>query len=220
MHNALQKLLPSHFQWQAPPPVEMELTGVEEIDSAAGGLPRGGMTEIYGAPSTGRTSLLLSILAQATALREEICALVDAEDVFDPRAAARAGVQLHRLLWVRCNHSAEQALKATDLLIQGGGFGVVVMDLGGTPVQSARRISLTSWFRLRRAVENTSTVLVTLAAQSNAGTCASLQLECAGPTAQWSGMRGVARLLRGVAARVISTRKRKSCSLVFTAKAT
>jgi hypothetical protein len=128
-------------------------------------------------------------------------------------------VKLQNLLWVRCNHSAEQALKATDLLIQGGGFGLVAMDLGDTPERNAQRISLTSWFRLRRAVEHTSTVLISVAARSNAHTCATLQLECARQEAQWSGVRGVSRLLGGMDSRVTATQKRKSCSLVFTAKA-
>ncbi len=141
-------------------------------------LPRGCLTEIFGPASSGRTSLLLSILAAATE-RDEVCALVDAEDAFDPASAAAAGVRLDRLLWVACAHNAEHALKAADLLIQGGGFGLVALDLGDTPPETARRISLTSWFRLRRAVENTPTVLVAVARQSNAKTCASLQLECA-----------------------------------------
>ena len=114
---------------------------------------------------------------------------MDAEDAFSPHSAAEAGVQLGRLLWVRCGHSAEHALKAADLLIQGGGFGLVVMDLGDTPPQTARRISLTSWFRLRRAVEHTPTVLVSLARQSNAKTCASLVIECGRNATIWSGAR-------------------------------
>ena len=72
----------------------------------------------------------------------------------------RPACDLPRLLWVRCGHNAEHALQAADLLIQGGGFGVVAMDLGDTRAPAARRISLTSWFRLRRAVEHTPTVLV------------------------------------------------------------
>src|SRR4029077_18668758 len=111
--------------------------------------------------------------------REEVCALVDAEDAFDPLSAAAAGVCLERLLWLPCSHNAEHALQAADLLIQGGGFGLIAMDLGDTPPQTARRISLTSWFRLRRAIENTPAVLVAVARQSNAKTCASLMLECA-----------------------------------------
>ena len=90
------------------------------------------------------------------------------------------GVLLERVLWIRCGHNAEHALKAVDLLIQGGGFGLVAMDLGDTPPAIARRISMVSWFRLRRAVEYTPTVLVTLARQSNAKTCASAMLENCG----------------------------------------
>ncbi|MSV30044.1 MAG: hypothetical protein EXQ52_15050, partial [Bryobacterales bacterium] len=139
----LESLLENSQNWQAPPPVETIPSGIPEIDIAAGGLPRGCLTEIFGPLSSGRMSLLLSILAEATA-RAEVCALVDAEDAFDPCSAAAAGVRLERLLWVRCPHSAEQALKAADLLVQGGGFGLVAMDLGDTSLQSAWRISLAS----------------------------------------------------------------------------
>ena len=107
----------------------------------------------------------------------ECCALVDASDAFDPASAAAAGVRLERLLWVRCGGNAEHALKAADLLVQGGGFGLVVMDLADTPPITARRISMTSWFRLRRAVEHTPTVLLVVEQQPHAKTCASLTLE-------------------------------------------
>ena len=206
-------------EWQARPEPETASTGIAEIDAAiGGGLSRGCLTEIFGPPSSGRASLLASILAQATA-RQETCALVDAEDAFHPASAASAGVALERLIWVRCGHNAEHALKAADLLIQGGGFGVVALDLGDTPPETARRISLTSWFRLRRAVEHTPTVLVAVARQSNARTCASLTLECARELADWSGARFTSRLLRGVRVRTASTYRRKACSPVFTVKA-
>ena len=162
--------------------------------------------------------MLHSILASMTA-REETCALVDAEDAFSPHDAAAAGVSLERLLWVRCAHNAEHALKATDLLIQGGGFGLVVMDLGDTPVATARRVSLTSWFRLRRAVEHTPTVLVSIAKQANARTCASLVIECRRGKAGWSGARGVSRLLRGVRFEARAVERRKECTPVYMAKA-
>jgi recombination protein RecA len=211
-------LLGGHLDWQSRPAPERVPTGVPEIDAAAGGLPRGCLTEIYGPVSSGRTSLLVSILAAATA-REEICVLVDAEDAFHPADAARAGVRLDRLLWVRCGHNAEHALKAADLLIQGGGFGVVVMDLGDTPQATARRISLTSWFRLRRAVEHTPTVLLAVARQSNAKTCASLQLECRRERAEWSGVPGASRLLRGMGVRVVSRDRSQQCTPLFMARA-
>src|SRR5450432_3419187 len=123
-----ESLLGGHLDWQTRPEPERVRSGVAEVDAATGGLPRGCLTEIYGPASSGRTSLLLAILAAATA-REEVCALVDAEDAFDPVSAAESGVRLARLLWVRCGgpclERAGQALKAADLLIQGGGFGVV-----------------------------------------------------------------------------------------------
>jgi hypothetical protein len=189
--------------------------GIAEIDADSGGLPRGCLTEIFGAGSSGRATLMTAILAQATA-RQEFCALVDAEDAFDPASAESAGVCLARLLWVRCGHNAEHALRAADLLIQSGGFGVVALDLGDTAAASARRISLTSWFRLRRAVEHTPTVLVAISRQSNAKPCATLQLECARERTAWSGSPP-GRLLRGVRVRA-STSRSKLCSPVFTAR--
>jgi recombination protein RecA len=212
-----ESLLGGHLDWQSRPAPECVPSGVPALDAATGGLPRGCLTEIFGLASSGRTSLLLSILAQTTH-RDEVCALVDAEDAFDPASASAAGVHLDRLLWVRCN-SAEHALKAADLLIQGGGFGLVVLDLGDTPPATARRISLTSWFRLRRAVENTPTVLISVARQSNAKTCASLQLECAREQVDWRGALHTSRLLRAVSARATSTQRSKICSPVFTAAA-
>jgi hypothetical protein len=193
--------LGGNLDWQSRPAPETVPTGIAAVDSVTGGLPRGSLTEIFGPASSGRTSLLISMLAGATE-RKESCALVDAEDAFDPASAEAAGVRLERVLWIRCGHNAEHALKASDLLIQGGGFGLVAMDLGDTPAASARRIPLVSWFRLRRAVEYTPTVLVALARQSNAKTCASLMLECAREGVVWAGARPCSRLLRGMGIRV------------------
>ncbi len=213
LKQRFESLLGGPLDWQSRPTPEYVRTGISGLE-----VPRGCLTEIFGPPSSGRASLLVSILAEATA-RDEVCALVDAEDGFDPESAAAAGVRLHRLLWIRCGHDAERALKAADLLIQGGGFGVVAMDLGDTPVETARRISLTSWFRLRRAVENTPTVLLAIARRSNAKTCASLMLECRRERAEWSGSRGASRLLRRIDVRVSSRERSRACSPVFTARA-
>jgi recombination protein RecA len=219
LKSQFESLLGGLLDWQSRPSPECVPSGVPTVDSATGGLPRGCLTEIFGPASSGRTSLLLSILAQATD-REEVCALIDAEDAFDPVSAAAAGVRLDRLLWVRAAHNAEHALKAADLLIHGGGFGLVVLDLGDIPAATARRISLTSWFRLRRAVENSPTVLISVARQSNAKTCASLQLECARERTAWSGSGfHSSRLLRAIHARATSTQRSKTCSPVFTATA-
>jgi recombination protein RecA len=208
LKKQFESVLGGHLDWQSRPELEWVRSGIPEID-----LPRGCLTEVFGPASSGRTTLLHSILAEATE-REEVCALVDTDDAFDPASATAAGVRLDRLIWVRSSHNAEHALKAADLLIQGGGFGVVAMDLGDTPLYSARRISLTSWFRLRRAVEHTPTVLVSVSRQSNAKTCASLTLECLREREAWTG-----NLLRGIRVRVTSTERSKACSPVFTATA-
>lgn len=164
-------------------------TGVTALDTLTGGLPRGAVSEIVGLASSGRTGLMLATLAGATG-RDEACALVDANDNFDPVSAVAAGVDLERLLWVRCGECdrsslpkdqrrnslgrLEQVLKVTDLLLQGGGFGMVVLDLGDMPTESVRRVPLTSWFRFRRAVESTATVLLVVEREPCAKTCASL----------------------------------------------
>ncbi len=186
------------------PVPERASSGILSIDRlTGGGLPRGCLTEVCGPESSGRTSLMLSGLAAATR-REEICTLIDASDAFDPHSAAVAGVNLERLLWVRCGehiqssalarkrHPAssleewkrrrmedpvEQALRATDLLLQSSGFGMVAIDLAGVPLKIARRIPLTTWFRFRRAVENTPTILLVIGTHPCAESCASLGLK-------------------------------------------
>ena len=82
--------------------------------------------------------------------------------------------------------SLEQALKATDLLLQGGGFGLVVVDLGDVPAPAARRVPLTSWFRFRRAVENTRTVLMVVEQEPYAKTCASVVCKLSAISSQLS----------------------------------
>jgi hypothetical protein len=80
----------------------------------------------------------------------------------------------------------EQALKTTDLLLHGGGWGVVVFDLGGISWVDARRIELSTWFRFRRAIENTPTILLLLGEESCAKSCASLVLRCQRRVDNWS----------------------------------
>jgi hypothetical protein len=168
------------------PPVETLPTGVPGVE-----IPRGAITEVCGSASSGRTSFLLSVLASATG-REEVCALVDMADAFDPASGSAAGIDLNRLLWVRCGGRPDHALKAADLLAHGGGFGIVALDLAGLDPRIARRIPLSSWYRLLRAVENTPTAFVILELEPQAKACAALVLEMSREHASWSG-----RLLRG-----------------------
>jgi recombination protein RecA len=213
-------------------------TGVPAIDALAAGLPRGALTEICGPASSGRTSLLLAVLAEATR-RNEACALVDAGDAFDPHSAAVAGVELGRLLWVRCGNRVigpsghrvisedqiarspshpitkclDQALRAADLLLQAGGFGLVAIDLGDVAPTLARRVPLTSWFRFRRAVERTPTVLLLVDQEPCARSCASLVLQLQSPVASIQPPVNIempthARLLQGISASVEVLRSR------------
>ncbi len=163
-----------------------EGTGRESIRSMAGEIPRGAMTEIAGPASSGRTSLLYSLLATATA-EGECCALLDTGDAFDPASAAEAGVRLSQVLWVRCGGSVENALKAADLLAPAGGFGLVAIDLGETPSQASRRIPLAAWFRLRNAVENTRTALLVLGQQIHAHSCSALKIQLSRRGSAWEG---------------------------------
>ena len=276
-------------------------TGIHSLDHLIHGFQRGDMTEIYGHDSSGRTTIAMSFMAEVTR-RQEVCALVDVSDSVDPESLFVAGVDLNRLLWIRCgsHHKAfsnsiptdpvrarkqnrrisnlsarqessfssgqhprhevrglshaiaalmgsegvnhppvvppfprgdlrggpltplggegarkagegacvpvdkrddespqgastskaiwarlEQALRVTDLLLNNGGFGTVVLDLGDVPVENSRRIPLTSWFRFRHSVENTPTVLVLLSREPCSGTCASLLLRCQCCQARW-----------------------------------
>lgn len=171
-------------------------TGLPEIDALTRGLPRGGITEITGPVSSGRTSVLDAALARAAADGES-CALIDCDDRFDPVSAEAAGVRLDRLVWVRCGGNAEHALRAADLLLQGGGFGFIAFDLGDTSSHTARRISLTSWYRFRRAIENTRTVLVVVGLEPYARQCASVALELRRGRVVWAGSPGK-QLLTGL----------------------
>ena len=250
-------------------------TGIQAIDELLeGGLPLGAITEVVGPECSGRTSFALSFLAQLTQ-REKVCAWVDVSDTFDPESAAAAGVDLSRLLWVRCggqtaspakasvqltfslpqkymvappakkglhgggfgshprnevkglSHAVssllkpqafapccaepqrkqrpkkevhepgkrkiavkgrtpitsfkpwnriEQALRTTDLLLQGGGFSAIVLDMGSIAPECASRVGLSMWFRYRAAGEQTQTSLLLLTQHSCAKSSAELLL--------------------------------------------
>lgn len=311
------RLLSSHFApglagFRSRIPSQLLSTGVPSLNSLlGGGFPRGSLVEVYGSASSGRTSLALSLLAQATQ-QQEACAYVDVSDSLNPMSVAAGGVELRRLLWVRCGEAPErmqkekgisffedspreekkkhasgeakekpasgcggwywqhprdqirgveeaipslvgdrkmrsasssssnstrthvtarcageqeerdrelprreirplkkfsmpaaetqvsrpsqvettsrgnrkpwkkleQALKVVDLLLHSGGWGVVVLDFGRVSWVDTRRINLSMWFRFRRAVENTPTILLLLGEEPCAKSCASLVLRC------------------------------------------
>jgi hypothetical protein len=203
LESALGGRFAADLDWRARPVPERVSAGIAALDALIGGLPRGAITEIHGPASSGRTSLLLSMLA-AAAVREEICALADAGDAFDPASAQSAGVDLSRLLWVRCGGNLEHALKAADLLVQAGGFGLVALDLGDVAAHIARRIPLATWYRLRRAIEDTPTAMLLVEREQTVKSCASLVLEMRRESMAWSGAAGCSRLLRGARLRAAS----------------
>ena len=160
-------------------------TGVAEVDASTGGIPRGAITEIFGPRSSGRTSLMYSLLRYATT-HDEICALVDTNDVFAPAAAATSGIDFERLLWIRCAANLEHAFKATDLLLHAGGFGLVILDVGDVAGKDVRRIISSWWYRFRRTVENRPTAVVVISEEACTRSCAALTLELQG-RGEWSG---------------------------------
>jgi hypothetical protein len=137
-------------------------TGMKHLDLLlSGGIPRGQITEIVGPSSSGKTSLLLSILSQATQ-RGEVVAYVDSFSSLDPAFARKAGIDLQRLLWVRGG-----ALKAVDIL------------------ETLHKIPFRCWFRLKRAVQGTSTILLILGNEATAGSAASVVISLRRRKAQW-----------------------------------
>jgi recombination protein RecA len=301
---------------------ELYLSGIPELDNLlGGGIPRGGITEITGSATTGRTSLALSLLAQLTR-KGGACAWVDVQDALDPETAAAHGICLERLLWLRVAGTAigkptpatasaekrrqppnetpaattvrhprnemramnqaasqlfrsgegrqvdkradasstnnrvlefaavgarcaeaqphrrkteqipldrlpprrgeavlegharqmreapsfdqqqatygrrlegvkpqprlERALGAADLLLQAGGFGAIVLDMGDVRADHVTRIAISYWHRFRLAAEQAQTALILLTQSPCAKSCASLVLRCsANETAPW-----------------------------------
>lgn len=152
-------------------------TGVNEVDQlTGGGIPRGALSEIFGPASSGRTSLLFSMLSYATT-HDEICALVDISDTFSPTVASLAGIDFERLLWLRCGSNLEHGFKAADLLLHVGGFGLVILDMGDVAGKDARRIISSWWYRFRRTVENKPTAIVVMSPEACTRSCSTLTLE-------------------------------------------
>ena len=203
-------------------------TGHSALDARlAGGFPRGQLSEIVGPRSSGRTSLLLQMLATATS-RGELVALVDALDMLDVASAEAAGVQLDRLLWIRghvvsnpglCRdlnqRALEQAIRAFSLVLQAGNFGVVAFDVAEAPMDAIRRLPFTTWLRLQRLIQGSQTAGVLVGSESMARSSAGLTLKLApvGIRDSGLGIRGIrfgARLFDGidVEARVVRARAR------------
>jgi len=163
--------------------------GITALDATlGGGFPRGQLSELVGPRSSGRTSVVLQMMAAATS-RGELVALVDVLDMLDVESAASAGIALPQLLWVRghvvvnpgmCRdlnqRALEQAIRALTLVLQAGNFGLVVFDAADAPADAVRRLPFTTWMRLQRMVEGSQTACVLVGSEPMARSSAGLTL--------------------------------------------
>jgi recombination protein RecA len=276
------------------------MTGIETLDELLhGGLPVGAISELVGSECSGRTSVALSFLARITQAGK-VCAWIDVSNALDPVSAAAAGIDLARLLWVRCgaqasvrrashnfslpqkylvpppvkrglhgggfgshprgegkglseavggllqgeaiaprcaepqrrirprqesfepSHSSfsrrshrtsvpvkpwsriEQALRSTDLLLQGGGFGAIVLDMGSLAPEFVSRVPLATWFRYRAAAERTQSSILLLTQHPCAKSSAELSLRLEPAEA----IRDEATVFTGIRPRVEVARQR------------
>jgi hypothetical protein len=182
----------------APPPERFAPAGAADLDRAlGGGLRRGQLSEITGAASSGRTTIVVQAM-EAAAARGEAVALVDACDTFDPASAAARGLDLSRVLWVRETGDAGRALKAFSLILQAGGFGLVVLDLADVPAAALRRFPWPTWMRLARIVEGSETVALLVAGAHLARSAGGVTIALDASPARWHGAGPRARVFTGV----------------------
>ena len=179
-------------------------TNIPSLDAQlGGGFPRGQLSELVGARSSGRTSMLLQMMAAATA-RGELVALVDALDMLDVSSAAAAGVDLDHLLWIRghvvsnpglCRdmnqRAMEQAVRALTLVLQAGNLGLVVLDVGEAPAEALRRLPFTTWLRLQKMVEGRQTMCVIVGNEPMARSSAGLTVVVSGFSQKTDVVSGV-----------------------------
>jgi hypothetical protein len=202
---------PITTQWLIP-------TGMAELDARLeGGIPRGHLSEVVGPRSSGRLAILVSALAAATS-RGEAVALIDPLDMFDPVSASACGLDFQRMLWIRgeassparvsltCEYgtlqkSLDRAVKALNIVLQSGGFGVVVLDLGEVAAHTIKRLPYTTWLRLHRVIEGSETACVLIGSEP-------IARSAGGVTVQLAPGSGLPAL--GLNARVIRARKVES----------
>ena len=213
-------------------PAALVPSDVAALDaSLRGGLPRGQLSELTGLPSSGRMTLLLQMIAAATR-RGELAAVVDTCDRLDVSSVAAAGVDLERLLWIRggdvvmsastsvSDRVVDRALKALNLVLQAGGFGVVAIDLADVPPLILKRLPFTTWLRVQRTIEGSDTACVLVTPEPLARSAGGVTLSLSGRST-WAGTADRSRRLTGldVGVRVISPRRRMDGEVTLTAAA-
>ncbi|MGD1026133.1 ATPase domain-containing protein [Candidatus Binatus soli] len=184
-------------------------SGLASLDALIdGGIPRGRISEITGRAGSGKTSIAASFAAFATR-RGEVAAWLDASGAFDPESMAAAGVELARMLWASmkttkttttASRMARATLpysrfavgplarhqsaivKAAELVLEAGGFGLVVVDFGEAP----RALAHASALRIARAAERSGTAVIAIAPWRMCGTFAALSLAASRAKASFS----------------------------------
>jgi recombination protein RecA len=160
-------------------------TGLPSLDGLlGGGFPRGRISEVVGPRGSGRTSVLLGSLARATG-SGALAALVDVTDRLDPASARAARVELSQLLWIRCGGDIRMAIQAADVIVRGGGFDLVVVDLGELPPWRRARVPAAAFVRLQRGVEGTPTALVLAGSGRVAGSMAAMAVTLSRARPRW-----------------------------------
>ncbi len=170
-------------------------SGLAQLDALIdGGIPRGRISEITGRAGSGKTSIAASFAAFATR-RGEVAAWLDASSAFDPESMAAAGVELRRMLWASMKTTTVSRItrvtlpharvavgplarrqsaivKAAELVLEAGGFGLVVVDFGEAPRALAQALAL----RIARAAERSGAAVIAIAPWRMCGTFAALSL--------------------------------------------
>lgn len=166
--------------------------GLGNLDGfLGGGLPCGGITEIFGGISSGRTTLA-HVLISAAIHAGELAAWIDVPNSFDPSCACAAGIDLDRMLWVSPRNRII-AMRAVEQVLDTGGFRVVVLDLDHA---SGNRMMLPAsmWLRIGRVAARRAAAIVVIDAVHNAGAFASLSLEIRSLRRVFAGTNGACPL--------------------------
>jgi hypothetical protein len=186
-------------------------TGVAAVDALlGGGLPRGQISEVHGAASSGRTAVAVAVACRITR-GGALAGWVDPLDRFEPGTAAAAGVDLARLLWLRGRpgrpRALSEAVAAAGTLAGSGLFDLVVLDLAGASPIEIQRLPGATWIRLQRMIETTPTALVLVADAHVAHGPGGVSLALKPGAARWFGPPGPGRLLGGLSTDLRSGRQ-------------
>lgn len=180
----------------ARPPIPI---GIAPIDRALqGGLPAGRVVELCG--DAGRMSLALRLMASAS--QRGLCAFIEASDALDVNE--HPDIDLAQVLWARVPRS-EDALRAADIVLRGGGFVLIIVYLcGAAPLRAAGG----AWHRLVQRCEHAGTTLLLVSDAPQSGSAACATLSCQRERALWEPAPGGRMTLVGQVVRLSLPRNR------------